>query len=363
MPQRQTMSRDELSTIIQFAPMCLVVLDRNRCLARVNKLAQSTLGIDSKRCNGEAFSQWITDGSQIAFTKALNTAVSTVQPSIYRTQTTNFLADHRPLLPAAPHQAESKWSTAENGDDWARPGTTVVAVQPRRTSTELPGMPFWANVTVTACFEDVPEAKASGYLHEAWYIICVQPIASIEKGNLRERLAPKRADGKEPLSPVEATSEAQNGEPPSDQKPGPPVQCPLSESMIHNFAFPMCALSSDGTNFIRNRAMDGLLGILSSSYRNLDPFGTQGDTSGDRNSNSGSSNSSSQDSSRTSTGSSRPEIEASWLFSHFKLYDPTFTNPLPESEYPLFKAAVLGQRFKHAIIGVVAADGTQMLIM
>lgn len=75
MPQRKTMDRDELSTIIQFAPVPLVVLDRNRCLARVNKLAQSTLNIDSKYCNGDAFSLWISEGSQLVFTKALNHAV------------------------------------------------------------------------------------------------------------------------------------------------------------------------------------------------------------------------------------------------------------------------------------------------
>lgn len=277
-------------------------------------------------------------------------------------ETILFYADHRSLPPfhsLHSFQAESKWSTAENGDDWARPGTTVVAIQPRRTSSELAGVPFWANVTVTACFEDVPEAKTSGYLHEAWYIICVQPIAGIEKGSIRERISAKCANAKEPSSPLKATSQSQDGEPPSDQKP---VQSALSEAMIHNFDFPMCALTSDGTSFIRNRAMDGLLGVLSSTYQSLDAFETWGDASGDRTSNSDSSNSSSQDSSNTSAGSARPEIEASWLLSHFKVFDPTFTNPMPESEYPLFKAAVLGQRFQHVIIGVVAGDGTRRVL-
>lgn len=41
MPQRLHMRDDELSAIIQFAPVALVVLDRNRNLKRVNKIAES----------------------------------------------------------------------------------------------------------------------------------------------------------------------------------------------------------------------------------------------------------------------------------------------------------------------------------
>lgn len=338
MPQRKTMSRDELSTIIHFAPTPLVVLDRNRCLARVNKLAQTTLGIDAKYCNGEAFSQWIVEGSQIAFAKALN------------------------------HAAESKWSTVDNGDDWARPGSTVVALQSRRTALDQPGVPFWANVTVTACFENLPEANSAGYLHEAFYILCVSPISGLEKGKGHDRFTPKQSAEEQQLiaeegrrTPRLRSSSLSNAAELSSSPSAPPVIHSLSESIMHNFDFPMCALTSDGQTFVRNRAMDGLLGVLSSSYEALDDTQNPGDSlPGDRD-DEGSENSSSRDSNRT-TSASRTEVDASWLFSHFKVFDPTFTTPMPESEYPLFKAAVLGQRFKHAIIGVIAADGARRVL-
>ncbi|CAO1622275.1 unnamed protein product [Sympodiomycopsis kandeliae] len=342
MPQRKTMSREELSTIIQFAPMCLVVLDRNRCLARLNKLAESTLGIDSKLCNGEPFSQWVSEGSQSVFAKALN------------------------------HAAESKWSTAESGDDWARPGSSVVALHTRRTATTTPpGRPFWANVTVTACFENIPEARSAGYLHEAWYILCIAPIAALEKGKGHDRFR-SRMDSSNLDSPDEERSIQLDDMSPSLDPMTPttklarvqtrmskrPVMETLSEAVMHNFDFPMCALSCDGETFIRNGPMDSLLGILSSSYDSLcdnNPSAVGHDGENTEKS------SGSSDSARTAAPR-RPDVDASWLLSHFKLYDPSFSNSMPESEYPLFKAAVLGQRFKHLLIGAISGDGTRRVL-
>lgn len=232
-------------------------------------------------------------------------------------------------------------------------------MQARRTAIDPAGLPFWANVTITACFENLPEANRAGYLHEAWYIISIAPISGIEKGKIRERIAPKERRNQAARSAFQ-DSLAGASEPPKSTRP--PLQCPLSESILHNFDFPMCALTSDGSNFVRNRAMDGLLGVISSSYEGLGAKECADDcTSRDSDSDGITDHSSSQDSERT-TAPHRPEVEASWLLSHFKVYDPSFTNPMPESEYPLFKAAVLGQRFKHLIIGVISADGTRRVL-
>lgn len=96
MPERKYMLPDELSCIIQFSPVALVILDRNRCLRRVNQLAENMLGINSNRCHGESFQSWVDEQSRVTVAKAMN------------------------------HAAESKW-TLSPANSWAVPSVHNVS--------------------------------------------------------------------------------------------------------------------------------------------------------------------------------------------------------------------------------------------
>lgn len=97
------MSHEELSTVIHFAPVSLVVLDRNRNLRRVNKLAEEVsrssltcrvhdllhlmrtslfpplsqlLGLNPHFCTGSSFLNWVPDSHRIPLSRVLHDAVS-----------------------------------------------------------------------------------------------------------------------------------------------------------------------------------------------------------------------------------------------------------------------------------------------
>ena len=65
---------EQVTAMIQYAPVALLVLDRNRCLLKVNKMAEAMLALDPNQSHGQPFARWVAADSYGLVTKKLNYA-------------------------------------------------------------------------------------------------------------------------------------------------------------------------------------------------------------------------------------------------------------------------------------------------
>lgn len=125
-----------------------------------------------------------------------------------------------------------------------------------------------------------------------------------------------------------------------------PFVSPLLESVIYNFDFPIICMSKDGRTIVRNSAMDDLLFSIADPDRGATterPWGEAGTA-------------------HAMEDDTPQDVNVSWLFSAFKLWDSSFTERMPESAYPLYRAAILGERFKHGRFGCITSTGGKRVL-
>ncbi|PWN19788.1 hypothetical protein BCV69DRAFT_32294 [Microstroma glucosiphilum] len=337
MPQRLNMRDDELSAIIQFAPVALVVLDRNRNLKRVNKFAETMLGLDAKMCTGAPFNAWVAESTRPTVTRAIRYA------------------------------AESKWGESEHGSPWAQPAQSTVALTPRRTPEDRAGRPFWCGITIAACF-DTPANSSKLYMHEAWYIITITLLSSSttkppslpnfttpvevapEEEAVLETAKQVAAANLGPDQEVESAVDDDRG--PFDDLADPPLQTSLlAEAVAYNIDYAVVCMSSDGHTAVRNRTADSLLERISAGpgggmyEENVEnpPAAPPSDRTAD-------------------SAPLEGEVDTAWLLSHFNCYDASFSQLLNFRDYPLYRCAILGQKIVNEQIGVIAKDGTRYVL-
>ncbi|CAO1623096.1 unnamed protein product [Parajaminaea phylloscopi] len=321
MPQRNMMSHEELSTIIHFAPIALIVLDRNRNLRRVNKLAEELLDLNPLFCTGSSFLNWAPETQRVPLSRILNDA------------------------------AESAWAGSPHSTS-RKPHTTVLTLQTRNTDSDAPGRQFWANLSCSTYFENT---GAPPHLHEACYIVTVVPLQQAPMALTPPILS--RAESSAEVDPLERPRQLRRSsrfQPQTDQQVAPepgPVSIKatsLIEAAIYNFDFPILCMSRDGRTLARNSAMDHLLASISSdeaaaSSRPCEQRWGAGGTK----------------QVHTAPGA---KVDVEWLFSGFELWDASFNARLPDTAYPIYRAAVVGERFAHIRFGAISADGQKHVI-
>lgn len=209
-------------------------------------------------------------------------------------------------------------------------------LQTRKSETEAPGRQFFVTVSCSTYFED-----STAPLHEACYILALTPLnVAPQTGDLSPAAAETdevqqlRRAAKQSL-PVSATEDH-----PQERTCAVDPVAVLLHSAVFNFDFPIICMSKDGRTTARNRAMDELLANVAhgtdiAMAGDTPQWGTSSATQADR------------------------DVYVEWLFAHFKLWDPAFEHQLPDSAYPLYRAAIVGERFTHARFGAFTVDGEQ----
>lgn len=145
------------------------------------------------------------------------------------------------------------------------------------------------------------ERRAAGaLLHEAFYTVSLQPVASGPR-----RMSPRDFH----LSKVEA----------------------LKEALLHSTESAIMAMSCDGSTVYRNKACDELL----SEYEKKAPKAPNKiiDENGDE----------------ILDG----DVDVSFISSAMDCYREDFVTPLPDNEFPIYRASVLGEIVEPMFVGIV----------
>lgn len=104
----------------------------------------------------------------------------------------------------------------------------------------------------------------------------------------------------------------------------------LKDFILHTLDTPVMALSSDGATVVRNRACDELL----SDFQRIDP-----DESFSRRA-------------KRAQAPEDPAIDLTWVSNAMYCYDKDFKERSPEHKWPLYRAAVLGERVPPTLMGL-----------
>lgn len=145
------------------------------------------------------------------------------------------------------------------------------------------------------------ERRATGaLLHEAFYTVSFQPVASSPR-----RMSPRDIH----LSKVEA----------------------LKEALLHSTENAIMAMSCDGSTVYRNKACDELLG----EYEKKDPSGPKITIDEDGN--------------EVLDG----DVDVTFISSAMDCFREDFVTPLPDNEFPIYKASVLGEVVEPMLIGLI----------
>lgn len=117
-----------------------------------------------------------------------------------------------------------------------------------------------------------------------------------------------------------------------------PTASLLRGCILENIAYPVMALSADGKTTIFNREADKILRDFANVGRE-DPAKANDEKQVEG------------------------EADVSWLLDQFTACDPDTWVPLQQAEYPIYRAAVLGQTFKRVTVGMLVKKGDERKLM
>ncbi|GAC75145.1 WD40 repeat protein [Moesziomyces antarcticus T-34] len=293
---------DESVRALYFAPTPIVVLDHNRRIRMMNRPCESIFLMTGVSCMGQTMDRLIIEKHRADFTTALNEAAQVRATAAWAppvlTRLT-FLQDDQKMFSAdmnisAWHPTDEVFSETFN-NHFARSLSGDAEKSVDLDNGPSPGTPQRM---------DSMETRASTLPHESYFTISIVPT----------RLAERR------MSPADLeTTKAEE----------------LKEGVFHTIETAIMALSADGSTVVRNRACDELLQM----FQKKNP----------------------QDKPKKDTAPKKPtkdglEVDLSWLSDVMDCYTEDFSEPFPEQNWPIYRAAILGQLTKPVRIGCVATD-------
>ncbi|KAN0065158.1 hypothetical protein ACQY0O_001655 [Thecaphora frezii] len=298
---------DESVRALYFAPMPMVVLDQNRRIRMMNRPCESIFLVTGVSCMGQTMEKLISEKSIDDFQYALNEAAQNksrmnwAPPILTRL---SFRQDSQHHFPA--DVTVSAWHpTDEVFSDQFNPHTAKI-FDPLPDNSVSPLSQVTPPTSTNTAGLD---SRGISLMHEAFFTISIVPTRMMQR-----RMSPSDAH----ISKVEA----------------------LKEAIFHASDVPMMALSSDGTTVVRNTACDEILKI----FERKNP----------------------QDMPKKEPPPRRengPEVDLSWLTDVMDCYEEDFTAPFNPERFPIYRAAILGQKVKPVNIGCVATDtGARILL-
>ncbi|PWN41733.1 hypothetical protein IE81DRAFT_358218 [Ceraceosorus guamensis] len=297
---------DETLRALYFAPLPLIVLDNNRTVRLCNRPAEHLLRVAAPACTGQRFESLVAPTSRNTFTLALNEAVS---------QQAQILAWHGPTMTRVlmrtgeeqqPLQCDlsiSAWvSTCQSkasSADKAVAASSAAQLSPRTTPQSVPAED--QSSPPNGRSEALASASAHHLPHESMFTISIAPVRTGER---------RSSPGGGHLTKADM----------------------LRESVLHTIEVPMLALNCEGTTMITNRAANDVLSI----FRRQQPVKREkkdGDSTLDPN-------------------VVNTEIDLTWITENMDCYDENFEHPIPESEFPIYRATVLAQPTAAKVMGI-----------
>ncbi|SPO26742.1 related to histidine kinase [Ustilago trichophora] len=293
---------DESVRALYFAPTPILVLDHNRRIRMMNRPCESIFLMTGVSCMGQTMEKLISEKHREDFTTALNEAAQVRATAAWAppvlTRLT-FLQDDQKMFSAdmsisAWHPTDEVFSETFN-NHFAR---NLASDADKQFWSHEQGQPLaLPNRT------DSMETRSASLLpHESYFTISIVPT----------RLAERR------MSPADLQlSKADT----------------LKEAVFHTIETAIMALSSDGSTVVRNRACDEMLKM----FEKKNP----------------------QDKPKQEAPKPKKEgleVDLSWLSDVMDCYTEDFTQPFPEQNWPIYRAAILGQLTKPVRIGCMATD-------
>lgn len=330
------MDLDESLRAIYFAPVPLVVLDHNRYIRMLNRPAEALLETNAQGCVGHHLQDWILPTFRQGFVQALNDAVHTSSskswslPIFTRLTFTNGISETGEQQSGEVFPVEcsiSAWYPTDQMFLDPPSGQDVFGISRDDMSPTSPMSPDAVSPQTTPTYEHhrsiegamVGAAKkgrlggarfpaaSSNLLHEAYYTISLSPVQT------RERRG----------SPSDArmcTADV------------------LRDSILHTLDRPIMALSRDGNTLIRNLACDETLKYYQKKAKE--------------------SNAPADETAKPAPDpeAEEPSIDLSWLTDTMNCFSEDFSEPFPPHKFPIYRAAVLGERPAPVNVGCVATD-------
>ncbi|PWZ00286.1 hypothetical protein BCV70DRAFT_217277 [Testicularia cyperi] len=297
---------DESVRALYFAPSPMVVLDQNRRIRMMNRPCESMFLMTGVSCMGQTMEKLVADASKHDFTLALNEAAQSKNSSTWAPPVSTrltFMQDDQKMFSGdmtvtAWHPTDEVFSERFN-NHYARTisNSTDKILSPADGSTPP--------VSGATRGNDVIDPQRNLIMHESYFTLSIIPT----------RLAERR------MSPADLHLTK------TDQ---------LKEAVFHTVETAILALSSDGSTVIRNRACDEMLKAFEKKNPQDKPK--------------------QEKASAPKPGKDHLEVDLSWLSDVMDCYTEDFTKPFPEENWPIYKAAIMGQPVKSVRIGCIATD-------
>ncbi|KAJ1018893.1 hypothetical protein NDA16_004696 [Ustilago loliicola] len=300
---------DESVRALYFAPTPMLVLDHNRRIRMMNRPCESIFLITGVSCMGQTMEKLVTDKHRAELTTALNKAAQVRATAAWAppvlTRLT-FLQDDEKMFSAdmslsAWHPTDEVFSEVFNSH-YAK---SMASESDKPVDLQEQGItPIASHPHPQPHRTDSMETRSSSSLlpHESYFTISIVPT----------RLAERR------MSPADLQLNK------ADQ---------LKEAVFHTIETPLMALSADGSTVIRNRACDEVL----KNFEKKNP----------------------QDKPKKEAPKPKKEgleVDLSWISDVMECYTEDFSQPFPEQDWPIYRAAILGQFTKPVRIGCMATD-------
>ncbi|PWN47866.1 hypothetical protein IE53DRAFT_225974 [Violaceomyces palustris] len=291
---------DESVRALYFAPVPLVVLDQNRRVRMMNRPCESIFATQGMHWIGQPLDKLVAECSQHDFMLTLNEAAQNKVAQRWSgpvvTRLTFLQEDHHmfaaDMSVTAWHPTDEVFSDTFHSDS-KQHNSRAEATSPAEISN-----------SGSAGFS--PNDRQGTLPHEAFFSVSITPRRSTE-GRMS------------PINAVMSKSDI------------------LKEGLLHTLDSAIMAMSSDGTCVLRNRACDEILSIF--QRRNpQDDLDAQGMKN------------------KMKEGKNGAKVDMSWLSDVMDCYTEDFSQPFPEEEWPIYRAAILGQRVKPVKIGCIASD-------
>lgn len=297
-PSTKMFDLDESVRALYFAPVPMIVLDQNRRVRMMNRPCESIFLITGVSCMGQTMDRLIAHSSVDDFGYALNEAAASKTNSSWAPPVLtrlNFVQDDQKLFSA--DMSVSAWHPTDEVFSETFQSQFSKFAQPGSDGAMSP-----TSHGPSASLSGTLDGRAPVLMHEAYFTLSITPLRASERR----------------MSPVDAQISK------ADM---------LKEGVFNALDTAVLALSTDGTTAIRNRACEELL----KPFQKLDPQKEL------------------QEQAKKAGGMG---IDLSWLSDTMDCYTDDFSAPFPQQNWPIYRAAVLGELVKPVKVGCVAKNNS-----
>lgn len=287
---------DESVRALYFAPTPMLVLDHNRRIRMMNRPCESIFLMTGVSCMGQTMDKLVAESHRSGLFAALHEASQVRATAAWAppvlTRLT-FLQDDQKMFSAEMFIAAWHPTDEVFSETFNNHYAKSLSADADKQDT--------AQFAAPSRSESM-ESRASTLPHESYFTISIVPT----------RLAERR------MSPADLQiSKAEQ----------------LKEGVFHTIETAIMAMSSDGSTVIRNRACDEMLKMFEKKNPQDKPKKAE---------------------------PPKPreglEVDMSWLSDVMDCYTEDFSEPFPEENWPIYRAAIMGQFTKPVRIGCMATD-------